>query len=96
LSRVSADGGSTTASFVWPSTGGVVEYRQGTPPQGELLVETLVGPGDWYVTYMQDGRQYGTLHKVVSPGPDGKTMRETFKGTIQGTPIEIVAVLDRQ
>jgi hypothetical protein len=39
-------------------------------------------------------RRRDPLHKVVSP--DGKTMRETFKGTIQGTPIEIVAVLDRQ
>jgi hypothetical protein len=94
LSRVSGDGGSTTGAFVWPSTGGAVQYRQGTQPQGESLVETLVAPGDWYVTYMQEGRQYGTLHKVVSP--DRKTLRETFKGTIQGSSIEIVAVLDRQ
>ena len=43
---------------------------------------------------MQDGRQWGTLHKVVSA--DRKTMRETFKGTIQGNSLEIVAVLDRQ
>jgi hypothetical protein len=38
-------------------------------------------------------RRRDPLHKLVSP--DGKTMRETFKGTIQGTPIEIVAVPDR-
>ena len=43
---------------------------------------------------MQDGRQYGTLRKVVSA--DGKTMRETFKGTVQGQSLEIAVVVDRQ
>jgi hypothetical protein len=94
LSRVTTDGGSTTVILVWPSTGGIVEYHQGTQPKGELLVETALARGDWYVTYMTDGRQWGTMHKVVSP--DGKTMRETFKGMFQGQAVEAVFVVERQ
>jgi hypothetical protein len=94
LSRLSGDGVPANVTLVWPSTGGVVEYQQGSGPKGELLIETLVAPGEWLVTYMQDGRQYGTLRKVVSA--DGKTMRETFKGTVQGQSLEIAVVVDRQ
>ena len=71
----------------------VVEPVVATLPT-PLLIETLVAPGEWLVTYMQDGRQYGTLRKVVSA--DGKTMRETFKGTVQGQSLEIAVVVDRQ
>jgi hypothetical protein len=57
--------------------------------------ETLIGPGDWYVTYLQNGKQFLIMHKVISD--DGKTMRQTITGIgPQGKPGEQIQVLDRQ
>jgi hypothetical protein len=41
-----------------------------------------------------NGRRYGTMHKVVSP--DGRTLPQTFRGVVQGTPLELIGVFDRK
>lgn len=47
----------------FPATGGMLECTACTP--GRLQVETHIGPGEWRVTSMQDGKQYATMHKKV-------------------------------
>jgi hypothetical protein len=42
--------GSLAITLVRPAEGGVAEYREGAAPQGETYVETLVAPGEWWVT----------------------------------------------
>jgi hypothetical protein len=49
---------------------------------------------DWYVTYLVDGKQGATLHRVVSG--DGKTMRETSTANFQGRPVESLQIFQRQ
>jgi len=93
LTRTSTDGTSSVSKLVWPAQGGAVTFLQGDP-RGRSLVETLIAPGEWYVTYLREGKQILTLHKAVSK--DGKTLVQTFKGVFSGTPAEIVTVFDRQ
>ena len=95
LTRIIADGSHTSTTLAWPASGGAVKLRQGSLPEGETLVETLLGPGDWYVTYLQNGKQFLIMHKAISE--DGKTMRQTITGIgPQGKPAEQIQVLDRQ
>jgi hypothetical protein len=90
--RVSADGSSNTYTVSWPAQGGMVREETG----GTVLVETLIAPGDWWVTTLQDGKQLRTLHKVISR--DGKTMTQTSRGSepSSGRLFENVTVFERQ
>jgi hypothetical protein len=72
---ISADGSSNSYDLIWPRHGGTVKVLQGGM-EGSTYVETLVGPGDWYVTALQNGKQFGIRHKTVSK--DGKTKRGTI------------------
>lgn len=95
LTRTQSDGKSTSTKLRWPATGGVVQDPAGAQPKGETLVETLLGPGEWYVTYLRNGKQYLTMHKMISQ--DGQTMRQTIRGLDpQGRPAEQIQVLRRQ
>jgi hypothetical protein len=95
LTRVQSDGKSASTTLRWPSGGGAVKDPDGNLPKGETLVETSLGPGEWYVTYLMNGEQFATMHKLVSA--DGKTMRQTIKGTDpQGRSGEQIQVLRRQ
>jgi len=82
--------------YTWPAQGGVATRHQGPPREGDILeLETLIAPGEWVLTRMRDGKQYNTVHKIISK--DGKTMRQTRRGTsLQGTPVDRVSVFDRQ
>jgi hypothetical protein len=95
LTRVQSDGASKSTELRWPVGGGVVHDPDGHVPKGETYVETLLGPGEWYVTYMRDGKQFLMMHKLISP--DGRTMRQTIKGLDpEGRPAEQIQVLHRQ
>jgi hypothetical protein len=88
------DGSSRSGHLIWPRQGGSVKVLQGGV-EGLTYVETLVGPGDWYVTALQNGKQFGVRHKTLSK--DGKTKRETISGTdAEGRPFEQIEVFDRQ
>src|SRR5437868_985042 len=50
LTRVTSEGVTTSTRLLWPAAGGVVKDPEGTLPKGQTLVETLLGPGEWYVT----------------------------------------------
>jgi hypothetical protein len=92
--EILADGSSRSGHLIWPRQGGTVKVLQGGV-EGLTYVETLIGPGDWYVTALQDGKQFGIRHKTLSK--DGKTKRETITGTDSaGKPFEQIEVFDRQ
>ena len=58
-------------------------------------VETLLKPGEWYGTFLMDGKQVMTMHKVISR--DRQTMRQTLKGLDpQGRSVQQIQVLRRQ
>jgi hypothetical protein len=78
----------------WPQQGGSVKIQ---PPSSEGItyVQTLIAPGEWYVTTMRDGKQISVRHKVISK--DGKTMTQTYKGTDpEGKPFDQLEVYDKQ
>ena len=62
---------------------------------GVTMVETLIAQGEWYATFLRDGKQFMVIHKVVSE--DGKTMSLNYTGgDPQGNPFEQVDVYERQ
>jgi hypothetical protein len=95
LTRVTSQGATTSTRLLWPAGGGAVKDPDGSLPKGQTLVETLLGPGEWYVTYLMNGKQVLTMHKVISQ--DGQTMRQTIQGVdSQGRAGEQIQVLHRQ
>ncbi len=80
----------------WPRDGGIASSIQEVPSYGDILiVETLFAPGDWYATYLKDGRQVVVIHKAISE--DGRTMRLISKqADSQGNLSEQTVVYDRQ
>jgi hypothetical protein len=59
------------------------------------VVEILLKPGEWYVTFLMNGKQMTTMHKTISA--DRKTMRQTVRGLdSQGRMVEQIQVLRRQ
>ena len=82
----------------WPKQGGIAVSTWESSSQsteGNWLVQTLVAPGEWYVTYIENHKQIGFVHKVVSS--DGKTMTQTMKFiNDQGGLTEQVRVYERQ
>lgn len=93
LTRTMANGSPDNFKGTWPEGGGVVEEARDL--RGLLIVETLVAPGEWYVTQMKSGTQFATIHKVVST--DGKSMRQVVKGVDpQGHLFVQIQVFDRQ
>ena len=77
ITRIAKDGKKSTARFTWPAEGGVAQDPAGALGKGSSVVETLLGPGDWLATFMVNGKQTATIHKVISP--DGKTMTQAGK-----------------
>ena len=93
ITTTASDGTTTTSNMLFSARGGVV--TQQSPADGQMLVETLVVPGEWLATYLAKGVQYLTMRKVVSA--NGRTMRQTFAGmTPQGRSFEGSLVFDRQ
>ena len=95
LTRIDDRGTSVSMILTWPAGGGVVQDPRGSLPKGVTAVETLLAPGDWYVTFLMDGKQTMTMHKVISR--DKKIMRQILKGVDpQGRYVEQIQVLHRQ
>jgi hypothetical protein len=89
------DGSSVWEVFTWPAQGGAAKMIKGDIPKNISWIQTLIAPGEWYVTAMEGGKQIGTRHKTVSS--DGKRYRQSWKRTdAQGKPYEIILVFDRQ
>jgi len=91
---IEANGSPISFKATWPQQGGTVDILQGGDEKTSYI-ETLIEPGDWYVTVMQNGKQIGVIHKTFSK--DGKRMRQTYRGTdAQDNPFERLSLYDRQ
>jgi hypothetical protein len=70
--------------IVWPRQGGIATFRQGGT-EGVMEVETLISPDEWLATRMVNGKQTGLVKLIVSK--NGKTMRYTFTGLMEGEAV---------
>jgi hypothetical protein len=77
LTRVAKDGAQSTVRLTWPASGGAVQDPAGALGNGKSAIETMLDPGDWLVTFLENGKQWSTMRKVISP--DGRTMTQTAK-----------------
>ena len=85
-----------SAKYSWPRQGSIARILENVPSmEGISIIETLIAPGEWYVTFLKDGKQLLAVHKVVSK--DGKTMNLTYIGAdAQGNCFDQIDVYDRQ
>jgi hypothetical protein len=87
------DGSAISIKATHPQKGGVVKSQ--TLSAAWIAVVTVINPGDFYETLLQDGKQVQVTHAVISK--DGKTMRNTIKGTdAKSKPYEGLVVWDKQ
>ncbi len=90
---IEANGSPISFKATWPVQGGTVDILEGGDGKTSYI-ETLIEPGDWYVTVLQEGKQTGLIHKTFSK--DGKRMRQTYSGTdARGNPFERLSTYDR-
>ena len=91
---IQEDGAPVTFRITYSAQGGVVTVIDAEGTEGVTFIETLVSPGNWYVTTLRDGKQVIVRHKVVTA--DGKAKRETVHGTDEhGQPFEQIEVFER-
>jgi hypothetical protein len=89
------DGTSSSAKETFSVNGGVFKVLEPAPTAGEMSIETMVEPGNRFLTSLKDGQQTEVRHLVISK--DGKKMSITLKSTdAKGTPLESVLVYDKQ
>jgi hypothetical protein len=90
------DGSSISFKATRPRQGGVVKVLTTEPERdNEQSFDTIVEPGDWYHTNLQNGKQVEVIHGIVSK--DGKTMQQITKGTdAQGKAYKAVEVYEKQ
>jgi hypothetical protein len=95
LTRIAKDGTQSTVRLTWPAQGGAVQDPTGALGKGRSAIETLLAPGDWLVTFLENGKQWSTMRKVISP--DGRTMTQTAKFVdAHGRTLTQIQVLRRQ
>jgi len=91
--NVAADGSSSLLLLTYPTQGGSVKVERGETQFA--WVETKISPHEYYATYLYEGKQIMTRHKVVSK--DGKFLRQTLAGIDDtGKPFEVLLVLEKQ
>ncbi len=89
------NGATIAGKGIFPINGGIPKDIQPAPAEGESYVETMIDPGNRFLTTLKNGKQIEVQHLVV--GKDGKTMSITAKGTdAKGKSFENVSVYDKQ
>ena len=95
VTRVAKGGAQSTVRLTWPASGGAVQDPAGALGKGKSAIETMLDPGDWLVTFLENGKQWSTMRKVISP--DGRTMTQTAKFVDpDGRTLTQIQVLRRQ
>jgi len=87
-------GGSTeTQTYTYPQTGGILQSA--ALSKDIMAIVTVIGPGEFYETAIQDGKQVMWQHGLVSK--DGRTLTETQQRVdAEGKRIEILKVWEKQ
>ena len=85
-----------SAKCSWPRQGGIASILENVPSmEGISIIETLIAPGEWYATFLKDGKQFIVIHKDISE--DSKTMSLRYRGIdARGNPFEQIDVYERQ
>ena len=85
-----------SAKCSWPRQGGIASILENVPSmEGISIIETLIAPGEWYATFLKDGKQFIVIHKAISE--DSKTMSLRYRGIdARGNPFEQIDVYERQ
>ena len=88
------DGSSISQKYTRSKQGGIVK-GQPPLPEGQSYIDTVIEPGNWYLTVLQNGKQVSVTHCVVSR--DGKTLQLSTQSTdAKGKSYQEVEVYDRQ
>ncbi len=94
ITGVNADGTDLSVKYTHPQQGGVIK-SESAAPEGPMIVTTVVGPGNVYTTFLQNGKQVRVHHNLVSK--DGKTMTQTARYMDdKGQPVDVLMVWDKQ
>jgi hypothetical protein len=94
-SETKADGFAITGTYTWPRQGGMTKLLSPNPLQKEIIFETLIEPGNWCASFLENGSQTGIILKTISK--DGKTMRQIFRfPDANGKMTEGIFVFERQ
>jgi hypothetical protein len=97
------DGSPISGKYIYPKQGGEAKIIDRIPSKMILskagsegkIIGIFVGTGEWYTTFLRDGKQVQLAHKVISE--DGKTMQVTYtRITPQDDDFEEVQVFDKQ
>ena len=89
------DGMVSSAKETFPADGGVFKVLETAPTAGESSIETMLEPGNRFLTSLKDGKQIAVRHLVISK--DGKRISITYKSKdSKGTSFESVLVYDKQ
>jgi hypothetical protein len=92
LNGTAADGSPISMKFETPDKGGVGKFLAGP---FDSASGKIINDNTREITWMKGGKEMMHLHVVVSK--DGKTQRNTVKGTnAQGNPVSGVEVWDKQ
>jgi hypothetical protein len=94
--RSDANGSPVSSTTIWSARGGVTQDGSGGASRG-VTITTVIGPGYFYVTHLEDGQQSHFVKKMVHG--DGRTMTQTIvaaPNTPAGRLFEHVLVWDRQ
>jgi hypothetical protein len=95
ITGTAADGSPLPIKFTHPAEGGVLKADSSPLPPGVTVVVTVVEPGNFYWTFLKDGKQMRLNHFVVSK--DGETTRETIKGvSCDGKTLDELLLWDKQ
>src|SRR5262249_14125479 len=66
FSMTRTDGSTGSQKMSWPEQGGAVQAQGDGIPPTYSAVDTRMATGEWLVTDMIQGRQFGTLHLLIS------------------------------
>jgi hypothetical protein len=91
---VQTNGSPFSAKYTMPLPGGIRKYQQ-AQGEGITFVDTMIGSNDGYTTVLQNGKQIGVTHWILSK--DGKSFRGTWTGTdAKGQSYEGLSLWEKQ
>jgi hypothetical protein len=94
-SGIQKDGAAIAGKYSCPKNGGEFKSLQSASAPGESAVETMIEPGNRFLTSTKNGKQIEVQHLVISK--DGKTMSISDHGTdAKGKSYKSVRAYDKQ
>jgi len=93
LTTTGMDGKTSSGKYTGSPQGGMIQSA--AIPKDGMAIVTMINPNEWYTTNLQNGKQVGVGHYIVSK--DGKTITEIGKDIDEkGKTVEETEVWDKQ